>query len=88
MTSNCYHLGLLLSFLKKKKKKKTNNPACQSAACVASRGILSDVCSDEVEEEECGVTVAQWDAGVQMLARTLMLIAHHWKDFIRQCGFC
>lgn len=90
LTSNCYHLGLLLSFLKKK----NNKPACQSAACVAPRWILSDVCSDEVgrrgvvEEEQHVVTVAQWDVGVQMLARTLILIAHHWKDFIRQCGFC
>lgn len=41
-----------------------------------------------VEEEQHVVTVAQWDVGVQMLARTLILIAHHWKDFIRQCGFC
>lgn len=34
------------------------------------------------------MTVARWDAGVQMLGRALMLIAHHRKDFIRQCGFC
>lgn len=89
LTSNCYHLGLLLSFLRKKKKKKKNNkPASQSAACVAPRWILRDVCWDEVGEEELWVTVAQWDASVQMLARTLMLIAHQWKDFIRQCGFC
>lgn len=88
LTSNCYHLGLLLSFLKKKKQKKTNNkPTCQSAACVAPRWIISHVCSDEVGEE-CRDTVAQYGAGVQMLACTLMLIAHHWKDFIRQCGFC
>lgn len=68
--------------------KKNNKPASQSAACVAPRWILRDVCWDEVGEEELWVTVAQWDASVQMLARTLMLIAHQWKDFIRQCGFC
>lgn len=34
-----------------------------------------------------GVTVAQWVADVPTLAHTLMLIAHHWKDFIWQCGF-
>ena len=34
------------------------------------------------------MTVAHWAAGVQMLARTLMLIAHHWNDFILKCGSC
>lgn len=39
-------------------------------------------------EEGHTMTVAQLDAGVQMLACTLMLIAHHIKDFILQCGSC
>lgn len=70
LTSNCYHLGLLLSFQGEKKKRKENNePTCQSSACEAPKWILSDVCSDEVRETR-RVTAAQHGAGAQTWART------------------